>query len=126
MILNYAGQPERAITLLQKAMRLSPIYPNYLLGELGRAYFLTGQYKKAIGSLKQRLRRDPNSGESQVMLVAVYGAAGRQKDAEAALSEFLKPRPAYTIRHYAKGEFYKNPDDLKRVLDGLRKAGMPE
>ncbi len=126
MVLNYAGQPKKAILWLQKAMRLSPIYPDYFLGELGRAYFLTGQYDKAIESLKQRLRRNPNSGEGQVLLVAAYGSVGRQKDAKAALAKFLQPRPAYTIRHYAKGEFYKNPEDLKRVLDGLRKAGLPE
>ncbi len=126
MILNYAGQPEKAIALLQNAMRLSPYYPDWFLGELGRAYFLTGRYDEAIKALKQRLRRNPNSSEAYVLLAAAYGASSREEEAQAALAEFVKPRPYYTLKHYAQGEFYKNPGDLKRVLDGLRKAGLPE
>ncbi len=126
MIQSYAGEPGEAIVLLRKAMRLSPFYPDWFLSELGRAYFLTGQYDEAIDALKLRLRRDPNSGDGQILLAASYGAVGRQEEAQAALAEFVKPRPYYTLKHYAKGEFYKNPEDLKRVLDGLRKAGLPE
>ncbi len=107
-------------------MRLSPYYPDWYLGELGRAYLLTGQHDEAIDALKHRLRRNPNSGEAHVLLAAAYGKLGRENEAQAALAEFLKPRPYYTLRHYAQGEFYKNTEDLERVLDGLRKAGLPE
>jgi adenylate cyclase len=126
MTLNYSGHPNRAIVLLNKAMRLSPYYPDWFLGELGRALYLTEQYDEAINALKQRLQRNPKSSEAHVLLAAAYGASGRHEEAETALAEFLKPRPYYTLKHYARGEFYKNPEDLKRVLEGLRKAGMPE
>jgi tetratricopeptide (TPR) repeat protein len=125
-ILNYSGAPEKAISLLGKAMRLSPYYPDWYLGELGRAYLLTEQYDEAIEALRQRLRRNPNSSEAHVLLAAAYGKLGRADEAQAALAEFLEPRPYYTLRHYAQGEFYKNPEDLDYVLDGLRKAGLPE
>ena len=125
-ILNYSGAPVKAISLLGKAMRLSPYYPDWYLGELGRAYLLTEKYDEAIEALRQRLRRNPNSSEAHVLLAAVYGKLGRENEAQAALAEFLEPRPYYTLRHYAQGEFYKNPEDLDYVLDGLRKAGLPE
>ena len=41
MILTYAGMPEKSVPLLQDAMRLSPYYPDWFLGELARAYFQT-------------------------------------------------------------------------------------
>ena len=125
-ILNYSGAPVKAISLLGKAMRLSPYYPDWYLGELGRAYLLTEQYDEAIEALRQRLRRNPESGEAHVLLAAAYGKLGREAEAQAALAEFLEPRPYYTLKHYAQGEFYKNPEDLDYVLDGLRKAGLPE
>ena len=38
----------------------------------------------------------------------------------------IAPRRIAALRHCAQGEFYKNPEDLDYVLDGLRKAGLPE
>ncbi|MDX1488105.1 MAG: tetratricopeptide repeat protein [Acidiferrobacterales bacterium] len=123
-ILNYAGEPDRAIALLDKAMRLSPYYPDWYLGELGRASLLTGQYGKAIAALTERIRRNPDSSEAQVLLAAAYGATGQGEQARAVLTEFLKARPGYTLEQYAQGEYYKDPQDLQRVLDGLRQAGL--
>ena len=126
MILTYGGEPEAAINVFKEAMRLSPIYPDWFLSELARAYFLTGRYDEAIDALQLRLQRDPNSGEALILLAASESAAGRLDDAKDALGKFLEPRPTYTLSHYARGEFYKSPDDLKLVLDALRKAGLPD
>jgi TolB-like protein/DNA-binding winged helix-turn-helix (wHTH) protein len=126
MILTYAGEPEAAINVFKEAMRLSPIYPDWFLSELARAYFLLGRYEQAIEALQRRLQHDPNSGEALILLAASESAAGRLDNAKTALDKFLAPRPAYTLRHYASGEFFKNPEDLNRVLAALRKAGLPE
>jgi TolB-like protein/DNA-binding winged helix-turn-helix (wHTH) protein len=126
MILTYAGEPEAAISVFREAMRLSPIYPDWFLSELARAYFLTGKYEQAIEVLNRRLQYDPDSGEALILLAATESAMGRVDKAKAALARFLAPRPAYTLRHYASGEFFKNPEDLNRVLEALRKAGLPE
>jgi adenylate cyclase len=126
MILTYAGEPEAAINVFKEAMRLSPIYPDWFLSELARAYFLMGRYEEAIEALQRRLQHDPNSGEALILLAASESASGRLDKAKAALDKFLAPRPAYTLGHYASGEFFKNPEDLNRVLEALRKAGLPE
>jgi len=126
MALTYAGEPEAAIGVFKEAMRLSPIYPGWYLSELARAYFQTGRYDDAMAALQRRLRDEPNSGEALILLAASAGAAERMDQARAALQKFLEPRPNYTLRLYASGEFYKNAEDLNRVLDALRKAGLPE
>ena len=126
MILTYAGEPEAAIGVFKEAMRLSPIYPGWFLSELARAYFQTGRYEDAIAALQRRLRDDPVSGEALILLAASESAAGRAEQAKPALDKFLELRPNYTLRHYASGEFYKKPEDLNRVLDALRKAGLPD
>jgi class 3 adenylate cyclase/TolB-like protein/Tfp pilus assembly protein PilF len=126
MILNYSGQPETAINVLKEAMRLSPIYPDWFLSELARAYFLTGRYNEAIDALQRRLQHDPKSGEALILLAASESAAGRLDNARRALAKFLEPRLGYTLDHYARGEFYRRPGDLKLVLDALRSAGLPD
>ena len=126
MILTYSGEPEAAIGMFEEAMRLSPIYPGWYSSELARAYFLMGRYDQAVEALQRRLRGEPNSGEALVLLAASESAAGRLDRAKAALDRFLAPRAHYTLRHYASGEFYKNPEDLNRVLAALHKAGLPE
>ena len=126
MILTYAGEAETAINVFKEAMRLSPIFPGWFAGELGRAYFQLGRHEEAIEALQRRLRDEPDSGEALILLAASQSAAGRTAEARAALDRFLAPRPHYTLRHYAAGEFYKNDEDLDRVLDALRQAGLPE
>jgi adenylate cyclase len=51
-ILSYAGRPEDAIGMVQKAMRLNPHYPAVYLTDIGHAYYLTGQYEKAMAALR--------------------------------------------------------------------------
>ena len=123
---TYAGGPEKAIISLQSAMRLSPYYPEWFLKELGRAYFQSGRYDDAIDALKQHLRRNPEGGGAQILLAAAYAAKGQDEQARLAMDAFLETRPYYTLKHYAEGEFYRDPDDLNRVLDALRTAELPE
>jgi len=126
MALTYAGEPETAISALKEATRLSPLFPDWFLGELGRAYFQTERYEDAIEVLRERLRQNPESGEALVLLAAAESAVGRQEQAKEALAKFLEPRPSYSLRQYAAGEFYRDSADLQHVLDALRRAGLPE
>ncbi|MEM7025095.1 MAG: adenylate/guanylate cyclase domain-containing protein, partial [Pseudomonadota bacterium] len=60
------------------------------------------------------------------MLAAIYAELDRSDDARAEVEALLERSPEYSLEQFAKGRFYKNPDDLTRVLDALRKAGVPE
>ncbi len=123
---TYAGQPRNAIATLLSAMRLSPYYPDWFLKELGRAYFQAGEFDRAIASLQQHLKRNPEGGEAQILLAAAHAAMGRESDARESMRVFLGSHPQYTLKQYADGEYYRNREDLDRVLAALRKAGMPE
>jgi len=125
----YSGRPEEAIELVKKAMRLSPYYPGWYLPVLGHAYRLTGQYKEAIDALESwRIRANPRSELPYVMLAFTYAEAGRLDDAQAAVVEILKRKPKASVEGYAKSKFfaYKDPAEIERALDSLRKAGLPE
>jgi len=125
----YSGRPVEAIELVKKAMRLSPYYPSWYLPVLGHAYRLMGQYNEAIEALENwRARANPRSELPYLMLAFTYVEAGREEKAEVAVAEILKRKPKASIEGYAKSKMfaYKDPAEIKRVLDSLRKAGLPE
>ena len=124
--LMYAGRPEEAIPRVKEAMRLNPYYPPLYLGQLGRAYMMTGQYQEAIDALEERRARQPNSYIPLYYLAIVYTLAGKQEKALASAAELSRVRPDYTVKLHARITPLKNPAQLVRELEALRNAGVPE
>jgi TolB-like protein/predicted Zn-dependent protease len=125
----YSGKPKMAIELVKNAMRQSPYYPSWYLSILGLAYRLTGQYDEAIAWLeKWRDRANPRSTFPPLFLAYTYEEAGRGEEAQNAVAELLKRKPKASIKGYEKSKVfpYKDPAEVKRILESLRKAGLPE
>jgi selenocysteine lyase/cysteine desulfurase len=57
---------------------------------------------------------------------AAYAYADRPDEARRELAAFLNARPDATIALVAAAEPYAAPALLDHLLDGLRKAGLPE
>jgi TolB-like protein/Flp pilus assembly protein TadD len=124
--LNYSGQPEEAVELVQRAMRLNPRYPGWWLYQLGQGYRLSGQYDKAIAALKEAVVRIPKLPRPRLWLAIAYSQTGEIDKARDQVEKVLELRPKFSAKVYARVNPYKNPADLKRDLDALRKAGLPE
>ncbi len=128
----YTGDPARAIKRLNDAGRLNPFgkYGWYL----GRAYYSARQYGEAIAALENL--RDPVA-LVHAWIAASYAQAGKRDDAKRATADFMAaarseltvaeaPPPANWIAFIAERCPYQNREDLDHLLDGLRKAGLPE
>jgi adenylate cyclase len=125
MILNAAGKPEDAINVLKNAMRLSPIPPSWYLENLGGAYRLTGQYKKAVHEYKKAIQLQPDDMFSHLNLALCYVKLGREDDANAEAAEVLRINPKFSAESYAKHIPLKGEASKKILIDGMRKAGLP-
>jgi adenylate cyclase len=68
--------------------------------------------------------RNPDYGPAYVNLTICYAYLGRQQEAEAELAKVLRLWPTYSLEIERQSMPYKNPADLERYLDGLRKAGL--
>ena len=124
--LTYAGRPEETIELTQKAMRLSPYYPDWYLGVLGTAYRLVGDYDEAIAAYDKRRERNPYSTMPYLGLALVYSEVGRDEEAKAATAEVLKRNPEISLNQVRNRLPYKDPAEVDRILAALRKAGLPD
>lgn len=57
-------------------------------------------------------------------MAACYAQLGRLDEARAQAAEVMRRKPAFRLS--ALHLPYKNPADAEHVLEGMRKAGLPE
>jgi adenylate cyclase len=126
MILNYLGQPERALNLIEKAMRLSPFYPDWYLGIVGVSQRLLGRLGEAAAADLERLARNPDNVVSDFRLAAVYEDMEQHDKAVTHVKQALKKNPEWTVAQVRISEPYRDHEELENYLGLLRFAGMPE
>jgi adenylate cyclase len=117
------GRFEQANADEQLAMRLSPRDPYR-----GVFYFLTGAAELSLGHLDAALdayRKAIDSGHHTSFgysdLSAAYALVGMMDEAKAALAEARRLNPKLTVKW-----LIEHSPGLPAVLDGVRKAGLPE
>jgi tetratricopeptide (TPR) repeat protein len=121
-----SGRPERSLELIKKAMRLCPVYPSWYLWALGTACRQLSRNESAIGAFEETIKLSPDHLAPHVGLASTLGELGRQEEAKRSVSEILRIDPEFSIKKYSEGLSYKNPADLARFEDGLRRSGLPE
>jgi adenylate cyclase len=124
MVLKWAGKSKEAIPVIRKALRLEPIPPDIYVQQLALVYFQTGDCKEAIAACDKGLKREPDNLISHVIMAAVYGSCGREKEARQEATEVLRIDPKFTVESYMRNIPYKNASDRDRTAQGLRKAGL--
>jgi adenylate cyclase len=146
-VLTYAGEPQRAVPLMEKALSLDPRAPVYYLRHLGLAYYTMGQvekyqkgdaqkateyYQKAEDYLKRAMEMNRKYRLSRLTLVLVYMETGREPEARALFDEFPDMRGHITISQRRQQAPYKDqaqarspgePSMRDRYIDALRRAG---
>lgn len=125
-----AGRAEEAFVPLQTAIHLSPRDPllNIWYFIICHAYTHLGRDDAAIEWCRRSVAIGP-FWISYVDLASAYAWTGRKDEAQAAVAELLKLMPNYTVDRWAHEGWSSNPVFLaqyQRIIEGLRKAGLPE
>ena len=121
--LTFAGRPEEAIPMFQRAIRLNPsgIGTTGLYLNLGIALRVTGRFEEAVSAFKKAIQRAPDNIMAHIGLVVTYSLMGREKDARTAAAEVLRINPKFSAEYFVNNAV---PKDQDIVLNALRKAGL--
>ena len=120
-----SSKPAEAIAMMERAIRLSPIYPAWYLNILGFGYYQSGQYEEAERVLKLALEREPAYSDCRLILAAVHHARGRMDEARREAQEVMRHKPDFKLRDFeANLAIVRDRAMLARFLDILRELGL--
>jgi TolB-like protein/class 3 adenylate cyclase/lipoprotein NlpI len=128
----FTGQSEAGIADLEYALRLSPrdsgipIYQYYIC-LLNNAL---ARWEQAIEWCTRSVASDPDLTDPLIQLAVANSLAGHDKEAHEVVAKIQKALPGYTLQKLpAMDQWTENPTfkaQWVRIVEGLRKAGLPE
>ena len=124
-VYRIAGLPEEAIRSFERAIRMSPVDPrlHMTLAGMGMAFIELRRFDEAIVAGKKALRQNPSYSATYRCLASAFAHLGRDAEAREAAARLLEIDPAFTISALiARG----GQSNAKLLIEGLRKAGLPE
>jgi adenylate cyclase len=127
-------RPEKCIEYADKAIRLSPRDPLLwtFYADKGWALMILQQYDQAIEWVRRSLAIAPDTSVQQLLLTSALALTGRQAEAREALGRYLSLKGSSKTIAQLRPQHRALSDNPKwlaysdRLMDGLRKAGMPE
>ena len=128
--LSFAGRPQEALTLIQKAMELNPNHPGWYFGPSGIALLLTGESERAVRHLRtwsSWSEPNPSWRVPYIFLAAALANSGDVAAAKTAVARFNELyRGTRTTLRYVRSIWPMAGEQEAVFQRGLRLAGMKE
>ena len=124
-VYNIAGLPEEAARSFERAIRMSPVDPwlHLAFDGMSRAYIQLRRFDEAIVAAKKALRHVASYPSAHRSLASAFAHLGRDAEAREAAARVFEFDPGFTISAWvARG----GQSNAKLLIEGLRKAGLPE
>jgi predicted Zn-dependent protease len=103
LILARVGRKGEAIEQLRTAMEKRAFDP-YIIRDVGRVYYLDGQYQQSLKMLKTAHNIIPDDAECGLYLGQTYMEMGLFDEASPVLQEVVEKHPGYTEAYYILGQ----------------------
>ncbi len=132
VVLTFSGRPKEGLAALKTCIRLDPRAPTLVLrlGQVALALYFCREYAAAVEAARQAIRSFPDRPGYYRVLAAALGQMGRTAAAKEALEKAIAIAPGRFdsfVRGYVRGgNPGLRPEDYAHMIEGLRKAGMPE
>ena len=135
-ILNATGRAAQAEESVRWAMRLDPLYSPDYLRTLAVSLFHQQRYEETVGTVERVLALQSDVADDYITLIASLGYLGRNSGIPEAIKTFnkLSVSAGYntiTVQMFGGWWWYGDifnydPAYRDQLMEGLRKAGIPE
>ncbi len=123
--LAFAGEWERGLALIRKAMELSPSYPGWAHDPFFWNYYRKEDYEAALAEARLQAEMMPKFHGAYELMIAAYGHLGRREEARAMIAKFLELKPNYAMSAGLDWLKFNIPEEVvERYREGLREAGL--
>ncbi len=126
--LHWVGRGKEAVEAVKKAHQLNPKFlegpDGSYLSFMGFACFTAGLYKESSEAMRQSIERYGPAVPRYPFLIASYISLGKEEEARETVQRLLKTYPKFSLSSWKYGRTYKNSEDVERLYNALRKAGL--
>ena len=122
------GDPDVGIEHLARAMRLSPLDPLMIFMEnfTAIAHFYAGRYDEAWPLAEKVIRKQPHFLGAIRVAAASNACAGHLDKARRFITRALQLDPELRLSNLKDRIGWHTPEDFAKLVEALRKAGLPE
>lgn len=124
----FCGELEAGLESCLRAARNNPrdTRGSWLYDAMGHAYFMMGEYRRAIEISKKGLHQDPALIGALVTLAGAHAMLGEASEARRYVDDILRLIPRYSLTALARNPMFVAPDLIEKLLESMRLAGLPE
>jgi adenylate cyclase len=124
----YLGDMDGAIEQLGVALRVNPLDPlrHTISTAMAYAHFFAGRNDEASALATVVVRQQPNFVPGQRIMMACHAVAGRIDEARQACAAALRIDPTQRISVSNARAPFRRPQDVDKLEQAFRIAGMPE
>ena len=119
-LLVYLGEPDKALKLVQHAMRINPFCPEYLFVDEGMCYFWLEKYSDAANCFKKI--KTP-SRESLFYFAATLAKLGEEIKSTETLTQALQ-MTELSVEDFVLTQHYQNPELLQQLREILESISV--
>jgi tetratricopeptide (TPR) repeat protein len=125
----WAGETETALAEFEKAMRLSPLDPQWgssFKHGMASALYWAGRAEEALLWARRALQERPDWSLAHRSLIAALWLSGRHAESKEAARKYVEMFPGFSIRRAREISPVRGTSGQERYFDALREAGLPE
>jgi adenylate cyclase len=127
-VILFDGDVEGALEPLERSLRLSPSDPlvPFLLNAIGMCHLIQDRPEEALEAALRSAALSPDIDVTYYIMVPAAALLGRTEELERAKAKLTALAPGVTVSSFENRMPFRRREHLDILLDGLRKAGLPE